>query len=73
MGWNDGSRWSYEKEFFSMLLCFVIIVIIMPLTAYADIGPKPSVVIDFKGLENEKYYVTLLSEVTSTGPHSVLD
>lgn len=44
----------------------------MPTTAYADIGPKPSVVIDFKGFENEKYYVTLLSEVTSTGPHSVL-
>lgn len=45
----------------------------MPTIAYADMGPKPSVVIDFKGLENEKYYVTLLSEVTSTGPHSVLD
>lgn len=47
-------------------------LIIMPKTAYADMGPKPSVVIDFKGLEDEKYYVTLLSEVTSTGPHSVL-
>lgn len=44
----------------------------MPTTAYADMGPKPSVVIDFKGFENEIYYVTLLSEVTSTGPHSVL-
>jgi hypothetical protein len=61
-----------KKKIFSMVLCFVIILIIMPTTAYADIGPKPSVVIDFKGLENEKYYVTLLSEVTSTGPHSVL-
>lgn len=38
-----------------------------------SIGPKPSVVIDFKGLENEKYYVTLLSEVSSTGPHSAID
>jgi hypothetical protein len=61
-----------KKKMISMVLCFVIILIIMPITAYADIGPKPSVVIDFKGFENEKYYVTLLSEVTSTGPHSVL-
>jgi len=45
----------------------------MPTIAYADFGPKPSVVIDFKGLENQNYYVTLLSEITSTGPHSVLD
>jgi hypothetical protein len=59
------------KKVFSMVLCFVITLIIMPVTAYADMGPKPSVVINFKGLENEKYYATLLSEVTSTGPHSV--
>ena len=61
-----------KKKMFFMVLCFVIILITMPTTAYADIGPKPSVVIDFKGLENEKYYVTLLSEVASTGPHSAL-
>jgi hypothetical protein len=45
----------------------------MPTTAYADVGPKASVVIDFEGLEGENYYVTLLSNVSSTGPHSVLD
>lgn len=61
-----------NKRIFSVLLCFSIIFIIMPTIAYADTGPKPSVVIDFKGLENEKYYVTLLSEIASTGPHSVL-
>jgi hypothetical protein len=61
-----------KKKMFCMVLCFVIILIIMPTTAYADMGPKPSVVIDFKGFENEKYYVSLLSEVKSTGPHSVL-
>lgn len=44
----------------------------IPGTVSADTGPKPSVVVNFKGLENEKYYVTLLSEVVSTGPHSVL-
>lgn len=61
-----------KKTIFSMLLFSVIILMGTPRTVYADIGPKPSVVVSFKGLENEKYYVTLLSEVISTGPHSVL-
>lgn len=37
-----------------------------------DVGPKPSVIIDFNGLEGENYYVTLLSSNKSTGPYSVL-
>ncbi len=61
-----------KKKIMFMLFCFTIIHIIMPKTAYADIGPKPSVVIEFIGLENETYYVTLLSEISSTGPHSAL-
>jgi len=69
--WEAGGEFMRKKIFF-ILLCFAIIQIIVPTTAYADIGPKPSVVIDFKGLEDENYYVTLLSDITSTGPHSVL-
>jgi hypothetical protein len=46
---------------------------ILPTTSYGDIGPKPSVVINFEGLEEESYYVTLLSQVPSTGPHEVVD
>jgi hypothetical protein len=61
-----------NKKMFFIFLCFAIILRIEPTTAYADIGPKPSVVIDFNGLEDESYYVTLLSDITSTGPHSVL-
>jgi hypothetical protein len=61
-----------KKKIFSIALCFVTILLIIPASVYGDIGPKPSVVINFEGLENEKYYVTLLSEVASTGPHSVL-
>ncbi|MCT4543766.1 MAG: hypothetical protein N4A63_09505 [Vallitalea sp.] len=62
-----------KKKISFLLLFFTIIFIIMPTTAYADVGPKASVVIDFEGLEGENYYVTLLSNVSSTGPHSVLD
>lgn len=35
----------------------------------ADMGPKPSTVIDFENMNGEKYYVTLLSEQKSMGPH----
>ena len=48
----------------------LVLTQILPVTAGADIGPKPSVVIDIKGLEGETYYVTLLSEKDSTGPWS---
>ena len=47
--------------------------VMFPLTASADTGPKPSVVIDFIGLEGKTYYATLLSSVKSTGPFSALN
>ena len=56
-----------------ILLLLIVLLIAMPLVANADMGPKPSVVISFEGLENEKYYVTLLSESITTGPHTVYD
>lgn len=51
----------------------LILFISTPITAQADIGPKPSVVVEFAGLEQEEYYVTLLSEKDSTGPWSAGD
>ena len=53
---------------------FVLLVLafaLLPVTAAADMGPKPSVTVDFQGLEGEVYYATLLSNVESTGPWSV--
>ena len=52
--------------------CVVLLMAALPVTASADMGPKPSVVIDFKGLSGETYYVTLLASVESTGPYSAL-
>jgi hypothetical protein len=49
-----------------MLLCIILITGMFPLTACADTGPKPSVVVDFIGLEGKTYYATLLSSVKST-------
>ncbi|MEL7608692.1 MAG: hypothetical protein AAGU74_04250 [Bacillota bacterium] len=55
------------------LLCILIVIAAFPASAGADFGPKPSVVIDFKGLEGKRYYATLLSDTESTGPFSAFD
>lgn len=49
-----------------MLLCIILMTGMLTLTASADTGPKPSVVVDFIGLEGKTYYATLLSSVKST-------
>ena len=58
-----------KRKVFAFLLCFVL-VMAMPITARADMGPKPSVRIEFTGREGETYYGTLLSLRDSTGPAS---
>lgn len=51
------------------LLPFLLLFsLLLPVTASADIGPKPSVNVTFRGLEDQTYYVTLLSQTDSTGP-----
>lgn len=67
------------KKFLSALLC-VVIIFSLPFTAFADIGPKPSVHITFNGIKDSTiyengtvYYATLLSEQKSTGPSSAWD
>lgn len=61
-----------KKNLKKILLVFssVIVMLAMPITAYADMGPKPSVQIRFSGIEGETYYGTLLSDVESTGPET---
>lgn len=56
-----------------ILMVLMLFSILPPETAFADSAPKPSVTIDFKGLEEETYYVTLLSEVKSRGPWNAED
>ena len=58
------------KKLTLLLICIMLLVLLFPTIASADMGPKPSVVIDFHGLSGEVYYVTLLSSVDSTGPYS---
>lgn len=56
----------------TVLLCMLLVFLALPVSARADIGPKPSVVVDFRGLEGETYYATLLSRQKTTGPYSAL-
>lgn len=60
------------KKVCFVLLCVLIMTFAFSATAYGDMGPKPSVVIDFTGLEGRTYYVTLLSETETTGPYSAI-
>lgn len=61
-----------KKKLFIITLCVVVMFVLMQPYVYGDIGPKPSVVVNFIGLEGETYYVTLLSESSSTGPYSAV-
>ena len=54
----------------TMFLCTVMVIMIFPITASADMGPKPSVRITFENLGNEECWGPLLSSKESTGPSS---
>ena len=52
-----------------MVLCAVLVTILFPVTASADMGPKPSVRVYFENMDGVLCYGTLLSETESTaGP-----
>ena len=62
-----------RNQIFITLLCAVFVIIALPITAYADMGPKASVRIQFENMGDELCYGTLLSERESTGPASAWD
>ncbi len=59
-----------KKKLYLYISSFLLIFPFFTNVALADMGPKPSVVIDFKGLEDEVYYVTLISKEEPIGPYS---
>lgn len=58
------------KKTWKVFLACLALFMLMPTTAHADMGPKPSVRIEFTGIGQETYYGTLLSLDSSTGPSS---
>ncbi len=58
------------KKITCLLICILCVSTLLPTTASADTGPKPSVRIAFENLGDELCYGTLLSSKESTGPSS---
>ena len=56
-----------------MILLALLLSLLLSTTAFADMGPKPSVNIYIEGLEDRPCVATLLSEEKSTGPAGAWD
>ncbi len=61
------------KRIVTALLCVMLLVCLLPVTAHADTGPKPSVEITIENMDGRVCYGTLLSSTESTGPANVWD
>ncbi len=53
------------------IILFLFLIVLIPITVKADMGPKPTVKLNITGIEEPHYYVTLLSSVDHYGPWSV--
>ena len=62
-----------KKRFVIILFAVLAVAWFVPSPVRADMGPKPSVVVDFPDVPRSTYYVTLLSEAEITGPYRVVD
>lgn len=62
-----------KKKLMYILLSAMILFPLLPVTARADTGPKPSIHNTFENLGDEPCYGTLLSKQESTGPSSAWD
>ena len=61
-----------RRKLLAFLLCAALLYA-MPVTVFADVGPKPSVRVTFQNLPEGPVYGTLLSKTRSTGPASAWD
>ena len=60
-----------KKKFALAALILFACLFALPIPAFADMGPKPSVVVTFQNLKQQNCYVTLLAKEESTGPYGV--
>ncbi len=61
-----------KKKIFA-LLCIVTLLSVFCLSVSADLGPKPSVIVEFDNMGDELCYGTLLSGDKANGPYSAWD
>jgi hypothetical protein len=62
-----------KKKIELFFIFFILISLFIPITSYADMGPKPSVTITFENMDDTPCYATLLSKEKSDGIHSAWD
>ena len=58
-----------KKRILKVATIAIVLLLLLPFTAFADTGPKPSVVIELVGLGDEPCYGTLLSQDITNGPN----
>lgn len=58
-----------KKRILKVATITLVLLLLLPFTAFADTGPKPSVVIELVGLGDEPCYGTLLSQDITNGPN----
>ncbi len=69
--WESREVFEMRRRMLLALFCSLLIVSMLPLSASADMGPKPSVTVTVEGVEADTvYYATLLSSEPSNGPLS---
>ncbi|MBR6426962.1 MAG: hypothetical protein IKS28_03960 [Clostridia bacterium] len=61
------------KKYACLITCVLIALLIPPLAAFADMGPKPSVNVSFENMPDGTCWCTLLSADPSRGPWQVWD
>ena len=59
-----------KRRIVALCLTVCLFMGLFSVAVFADTGPKPSVTVDFEGMDGEIYYVTLLAKESSTGPYS---
>ena len=62
--------WKKGRRVWGMVCLLLVLAAGLALPAGADVGPKPSVEVVFRGLEGRRYYATLLGNVAQYGPWS---
>lgn len=60
------------KKLIQSLFIILLVLVIFPSHVSADMGPKPSIRITFKNID-EEFYVTLLSKEDGYGPYEVYE
>ena len=62
-----------KRKLSQLIFVFLCMIMIFPIGVSGDTGPKPSVRIQFKNMDDELCYGTLLSKEESTGPARAWD